>query len=102
MDAACDEYHCSYVQKNNNKHLYSTQSSKLFSGALRDKQYIQEHKSHLVKGRFKQMCLKTFLKVPIDLHSVIDTGRAFHSLGAAILKVRSAKRLSRLRGTVNR
>ena len=40
------------------------------------------------------MCLNTFLKAPIDLHSVIDHGRVFHNLGAAILKSRSPKPLS--------
>ena len=67
------------LDNNDNKHLYSARSSKPFSGALHDKS-IEEHKFHLINSRFKQMCLKTFLKASIDLHSLIDPGRAFHSL----------------------
>ena len=47
------------------KHSYSARSSKPFSGASHDK------------------------KGPIDLLSVIDVGRAFDGLGAAILKARA-------------
>ena len=47
------------------------------------------------------MCLNTFFKVPIDLQSVIDSGRAFHSLRAAILIASSSKPLSLLQGTAN-
>ena len=47
------------------------------------------------------MCLKTFLKTSIDLPSVKDPDRTFDSLGAAILKPRSPKPLSLLRGTAN-
>ena len=45
----------------------------------------QENKLHLIKSRFKQMCLKTLLKALIDLQSLIDPGRAFHSLRAAMV-----------------
>ena len=54
-------------------------SSKPSSGVLHDKS-IQEHNFHLATGRFKQICLKTYLKAPIDLHAMIDPGRAFHTL----------------------
>ena len=57
----------------------------MFSGALHDK-HRQEQKFHLVKGRLKQIRVKTFLKAPVDLHFVIDPGRAFHSLGATVPK----------------
>ena len=47
------------------------------------------------------MCLKAFLNAPTDLQDARDPGRAFRSLGAAILKVRSRKPLSLLRGNTN-
>ena len=47
------------------------------------------------------MFLPRFFKAPIDLQSVIDHGRVFHTLGAAILKVPSPKPLSVLRETAN-
>ena len=62
---------------------------------------IQENKLNLIKSRFKQMCLKTCLKEPIDLQSVIDPGRAFHSLRAAILNAQSSNPLSLLQGAAN-
>ena len=52
---------------------------------------IQENRLDLIKSRFKQMCLKTFLKASIDLQSVIDLGRAFHGFGVTILNARSPK-----------
>ena len=56
---------------------------------------------YITKCRFKQMCLKTFLKAPVDLHSVTDQGRSPHSLGTAILKARSPKPFNLLRGIAN-
>ena len=66
---------------------------------------IQENKLRLIKSRFKQIVLRLLKTTPIDLQSdlqsLIDPGRAFHSLGAAILKAQSPKPLSLLRGTAN-
>ena len=50
---------------------------------------LQENKSCLIRSRFNQMCLMTFFKAAIDLQSVTDPGRAFHSVVTAILKTRS-------------
>ena len=42
-----------------------------------------------LKADLNKCGLRHFLKAPVDLPSVIDTGGAFHGLGAAILKARS-------------
>ena len=58
---------------------------------------IGENKLHPIKSRFKQMCFKAKkTKPPVDLKSVIfiDPGRAFHSLGTAILKAHSPQCLN--------
>ena len=59
---------------------------------------IQENKLHPIKSRFKQLCLKTLKNAPIDLQSVMDLGRLFHSLEAIILKAEFPKPLSMVQG----
>ena len=84
------------------KHVYSARPSKPFSGTLQDKN-TQKHKFHLVKGRFKQMCLKKFSKAPIDLHTVIGPSRRTRTRGRrGSLLMSFPKYLSRMHTQTNK